>query len=245
MILSARAFRFEREMLAPLAAAIGVVIGEASAERLSVLREPPIGGVIPDLLIGLWPSTRPITLRPQCTMGEAHIVALLESTESLRRSDLARHLYVSVQTVNRLTGRLIKLGVLVERPKHWLTLAPGFSTRDVELIAIEAKMHRWHDALDQAKAYRAFANRSYVVVDGNQVRSTRPLVNAFLDAGVGLLFQREFALTPIVPAPVHSPATAGRVRAADKLFGRVAAPRVVARPELLSQPSIAAPSLVD
>lgn len=245
MILSARPFRFEREMLEPLASAIGVVISATPAARLSLLREPPIGPVIPDLLIGVWPSARPITLRHRCTIGEAHVVAILENTASVRRSDLARQLYVSTQTVNRLTARLLKCGAVAEGPKGWLTLAPEFSTRDIELVAIEAKMRRWRDALAQARTYRTFANRSFVVVDGNQVRSSRQLVNAFADAGVGLLFQHEFALTPLVQAPVLHPISAARVRATDKLFGRVVAPRSVAKPDLLSESSVAAPSLVD
>ena len=243
MMLSQRPFRLEREMLDPLARALGSVIGPLPLDRVSVVREPPIGSIIPDLLIGIWPAHRPLVERPHCTMIEAHIVAGLEGGLRLAPIELADLLHLPEQVATRAIRRLSRLGVLEAAPDGSLFLRTQFSTQDLQVVAVEAKMRRWRGALSQAIHYKTFADRVYVVLDGNQVQTNLPMLHAFREAGVGLLFQHEFALTTVVAAVDARPQSAMRVRAADRLFGRVAAPRSVSRPEMSSDAGAPTPSI--
>src|SRR4051794_28875118 len=52
-------FRFECDMLNPLIACLPAVFRLNSGQRLGVLREPSIGSVIPDVLVGIWTGELP------------------------------------------------------------------------------------------------------------------------------------------------------------------------------------------
>ena len=97
-------------------------------------------------------------------------------------------------------------------------LVPAAATAGMEIVAVEAKMTRWVDAVRQAATYLSFADRALVVLDGNQVVTTDALLDAVHRAGVGLVLQHGRELREVVPAPQHTPPlTADRVLAVTKL----------------------------
>ena len=53
--------------------------------------------------------------------------------------------------------------------------------------AVELKLRRWREALDQAINYLKFADRAYVVLDGDQIARDEEMIKAFRAYGVGLL----------------------------------------------------------
>jgi hypothetical protein len=227
-----RPFRLEREMLDPLNRALPTVLGFPSSSHWIALREPTIGSVIPDLLIGVAPEVKPVRSRRRCTVLEAHVVALLEGTAPLSTLQIIESLYLTRMGAEYTLGRLHRSGVLVQTEgDHW-TIAEAASTAGIEIVAIEAKLRRWRDALAQASAYRTFANRVYAVLDGNQVTRSDILVESFQDAGVGLLLQYGPLVEPVVQAPrFDPPPSPHRIQAADKLFGRCSS-RTTTEPSL-------------
>jgi hypothetical protein len=60
-------------------------------------------------------------------------------------------------------------------------------TRSASLVAFEAKLHKWRDALAQARWYRKYADTSYVVLPIAQAKAAMKASDEFLEAGVGLL----------------------------------------------------------
>lgn len=187
--------------------------------RWRLLREPAIGPVIPDLLIGIAPSAEQNPVRRRCTLVQTHIVAALESEGTLSTRQLIKRLYLREENAHTALAQLLRFGTIVEvGPSRW-AVAETASTRRFEVVAIEAKLRRWREALDQAITYREFANRAYVVLDGNQVKSAAKIIPVFREAAVGLLLQ----YGPLLALEADAATTRKnicphRVQAVDKLF---------------------------
>lgn len=223
MLTTTAPFRLERDMLAPLARALPSVLGLPSDDTVRTLREPDLGLVIPDVLVGVWRGPGPAK-RSRCTLVEAFLVAWLESGGSWTPDELDAALYLAAGEAARLLVRLRRAGVAAPNRLGRWRLAPDAHSRHADVIAIEAKLRRWREALAQGTEYREFADRSYVVLDGNQVAGGEPMLGAFRAAGVGLLFQYGHVLVPVLEARAARPRSERRIRAVDKLFDRSRTP---------------------
>jgi len=197
------------------------------AQTVSLIQQSRIGIVIPDLLLGLWPASRPVVARQRSSGVESHIIALLEREQSLSDAQIMRRLHLTEEINRRSLKTLLRRGAIVECSTQRYELADHARTADIELVAVEVKLRRWRDALYQAKTYLAFANHAFVVLDGNQVNATPTLIEAFREATVGLFLQRGDTLALAVEAGRNRPVSSTRVRAVDALFGLRSQPGTV------------------
>ena len=183
-------FRFECEMVNPLISHLPALFQLHAGQRARLLRQQPIGSVIPDLLLGIWTGEL-----PQCTGLNAvsrHILAWLSTHKSASTEEKLRDdLFLSRHAADSAVSTLTNLGALSKRDSGEVELRPEFEVLgSVRLIAIEMKLKKWREALAQAIEYRKFANEAYVVLDGSQVRMTCEVWDAFTANGVGLFLQR-------------------------------------------------------
>ena len=197
-------FRYECEMFPALGTALHDTVFPRGP-RAKELLEPSICGVIPDVLYCRWRySPGPKVKRP-ATIIDAHILSVLEQTGGCTLSDLCERLFLLEPKANESVSRLLKQGMIVARRSGTYTLVKDASAKRVILVAIEMKLFRWREALDQAKSYLHFADQSFVVLDGNQVDASDKVESAFAAAGVGLLLQHGTALEMRVRAEFTSP----------------------------------------
>ena len=226
-------FRLEREMFGSLLPGVVPRLFGRRAPRVAVLREPMIGSVIPDLLLGAWPERRRPAPRAKSTTVEAHVAALLEREGPLSQEEIVARLYltreVSARSLRALTRRGVIATVRTGPRAGAIALSPSARTAGLEIVAVELKLRRWRDALAQAERYRAFADRAYVVVDGAQIVPTATMCALFQLAGVGLLVQARAELTLLVEARSAVALMPQRVHAADALFAADEFPRTLAR----------------
>lgn len=183
-------FRFECDMLNPLIESLPAVFRLHSGQRLRVLREPTIGSVVPDVLVGIWSGELPRwgTLNSV----SRHVLAWLSMQKvASGEQQLREELLISQHATVAAMSSLKRVGAIEQRESGEVALRPEFDvSHTVKLIAIEMKLTRWREALGQAIAYREFADEAYVVLDGNQVRLTADIRAAFVSNGVGLFLQR-------------------------------------------------------
>jgi hypothetical protein len=214
----ATSFRFECEMVKPLVALLPSVFDLHTGQRARLLREQPIGSVIPDLLFGIWSGELPRYARLNTV--SRHILAWL-STQKIANSEeqLRNDLLLSQYAAESAVSALKHVGAISKRDSGEVELRPEFDVSgSVRLIAIEMKLKRWREALMQAIEYRKFADEAYVVLDGNQVRMTIEVRDAFVANGIGLFLQcgaeleREVSAEPLAPPP-----SAERLFAVSKL----------------------------
>jgi hypothetical protein len=200
-------FRFEQEMVEPFLSHLSAVFQLCGGQRARLVREPTVGSMIPDLLLGIWSGELP---RLTNLNGVSrHILAWL-STHKCISSEKYLHedLLISHHAATSAVAALKRVGAIAKRDSGEIELRPEFDVSDsVRLIAIEMKLKRWREALNQAIEYKLFANEAWVVLDGNQVRITDDMQASFVKNGVGLLLQRgsdlvkEISAAPCFPRP--------------------------------------------
>lgn len=78
-------------------------------------------------------------------------------------------------------------------------------TRNGRLVAFEAKLTRWRDALDQAYRNTSFSHYSYVVLPENQATSALRKRHEFERRGVGLCAIGVGGVSIMVPAMQNRP----------------------------------------
>lgn len=209
------AFRYERQML------------DLSAEFLPAILAPKfpnhfltpqlyLQGVIPDLVLVSWKDIAlPLTRR--VTTIEAHVLHALR-TQAETADRVAQKLVFSNSRMDKTVSGLQKLGLVEVLDGGILKLTNAGTTEAAEIIAVEMKLRDWRRALTQAREYSAFADRSYVVLDGIQVEKSMEMESAFLEAGVGLIFQHGYQLQPIVDARTETHLSPLRYIALQKLM---------------------------
>jgi hypothetical protein len=177
-------------MVKPLVALLPSVFHFHTGQRVRLLREQPVGSVIPDLLIGIWSGELP-RYRGLNTVSR-HILAWL-STKKMANSEeqLREDLLLSQHAADSAVSTLMRVGAISKRDSGEVDLSPEFDvSSSIRIIAIEMKLKRWREALAQAIEYRKFADEAYVVLDGHQVRMNIEVREAFVANGIGLFFQR-------------------------------------------------------
>jgi hypothetical protein len=219
--ITAGSFRLECEMFDPVLASIPSLFPAPSCAT-RVVREAVVGNVIPDLLIGQWCAEASSSV-PSMTNVARHVVALLQRSGSAAPAELIEEeLYLSSSALTRAITLLKRLGALsCEAPEGELQLAPEFAkATQVKLIAVEMKMTRWREALNQAIRYLDFADEAYVVLDGNQITLTDEIIKAFELSAPGLYIQRGAAHPEKVldACPVPSVPSADRLLAIHKVL---------------------------
>jgi DNA-binding transcriptional ArsR family regulator len=222
MVLPAISFRLEREMMEPVTSSLLDIMGAPPSTAIQVLREPSIGNVIPDLLIGIGagPNLKGGGRSYRTSRIDAHVMTLLESHRSISAACIADTIFMSRAAVDQTLIRLSRAGVVRKTRTGTWRLCAQHRSLAVEIVAFELKLSRWHDALRQAIQYLQFADWSYVVLDGNRVRETPQIRSAFLSTGIGLFFQYGFSTVRAVEPRRNNPRpTVARVLSVSKLFG--------------------------
>ncbi len=214
-----RPFSLEHDMLPALTRALPKLLN-ADAEKGSVLmvREPLIGAIIPDVLVGAIHGTRPTILTKRITFVEASVLTLVEAHGRLSEEEVLGHLHLTTARARRAFDHLLQMGALTRERSGELRVRNAAKTSGVVLTALEVKLRRWREALGQAITYRRFADRSYVVLDGTQVRLSAQLLRAFRTAMVGLILQRGPDLHMVVRSPRLPLRSPERIRAIQKLL---------------------------
>jgi hypothetical protein len=123
-------------------------------------------------------------LRHHLSGFESAVVAQLLSRAHAADS-LMTQIWSRKENVLRALTKLERLGVVRRRGQLYALRRSAFP-RKAEIVAIEAKLVRWREALRQAEQYQRFANRSYVAVPV-ALASNAALLESSRRMGVGVL----------------------------------------------------------
>ena len=163
-------------------------------------REVGVGRAIADVVV-LLKSKRDRAAPPELlTIAESVILA------SLRRSGRTRIDLLEKRCGVRREG--LRDGLL-DRLKRWGLVTHGRGglvelsttlTDQYQIIALEAKLFRWRDALNQARSYQRYADRSYVVLPEAVAERALKHKGEFVSNGIGLLSVSEQRLDVLLEA---------------------------------------------
>lgn len=95
--------------------------------------------------------------------------------------------HASKSTAKRLIRDFCCAGYLEQNSKtHTFTKIRQPQPLLSEIVAIEAKLTKWRDALQQARRYQHFAHKSWVVLDALRARTAIQNLELFERSGIGL-----------------------------------------------------------
>lgn len=159
-------FRYEDELCATLLQAMGGLFsnGRWKPGEAQVFERRPVGSVIPDL-IWIRRSLRVKTLRTAAISGlDAAIIDAIAASPRHTDTSLSAALFTSEDRLRRRTDSLVRKRLLGRAEGGEYRLATSTGHQVASIVAVEAKLTRWRDAIDQAMTYLAFADESYVAL---------------------------------------------------------------------------------
>ena len=213
-------FANENDLCAVLEHRLDRLLGRSSSEQhAQTLRERSVGQVIPDLLyIRVDQPGQTDRIRGLSSI-EASIVAILLAGKPLRLSAIARQLYSRAERVAPRLRLLEKRGILESVEGGAYCLRSDLNWWSVHVIAVEAKLRRWREALQQAVSYLTFANQAYLALPANVVDGNDDLVAAAETARVGVIAVGENDAALAREAPYQDARSADRVWLLSRIVG--------------------------
>lgn len=181
-------FACEHDLCAVLAHhADGLLLAANERRRMHALKQRPVGPVIPDLIYIRLDEAIEAPLVRELTAMEASIVATLLCGRPLRAETIARRLYTRVDRLAPRLRALERWGFLASVGSRAYALRVPVEPGAVRVVAIEAKLSRWREAIDQAVVYLRFANESYVALPEAIVEDNNTLASTAAAARIGII----------------------------------------------------------
>ena len=215
------AFRLESELIQILSKRGRLkLLGPRLAPHSMAFAHFQIGMTIPDLLFvaGRKGVAPPIPRRIQLTAFDAWVVTALKRSGPLREEEIADELHSHPHRVGSALRRLRRYG-LVKADNLSYELNARRLLLSAEIVAVEAKLLRWTDAINQALSYLNFANRAYVALPKHSIVASRRVTHACKESGVGLISVGPYRTEILVRPKRRDPMSPERVWLIWKTLG--------------------------
>jgi hypothetical protein len=152
-----------------------------------VRREVPVGGCIPDLVtIGFYEMPSTEYWPNNWSYKHSYVIWLLRQWKRLTAETIASLSFESLHRVKPIIQDLVESGAAVQTESGALILSKAVASIQAEVIAVEAKLRRWREALDQAIEYKTFADRVFVAMDSFGAPTEDGVLRKFFEYRVGL-----------------------------------------------------------
>lgn len=202
-------FAREDELCAVLASSLdGLLLPGSDPSHIRTLEQRAVGKVIPDFIYVRSNRLLPPGTARGLTTIEATIVATLVSCTGLAAEAIAKRLYSKLERISPYLRSLERAGVLARSSEELLVVRRGVLPKATRLVAVEAKLHRWRDAVRQAETYLAFANQSYVALPDEIIRDNPSLREEVSARALGIIGVGPKGARIVQTAPKHLPRTA-------------------------------------
>lgn len=132
---------------------------------------------------GISPNIGALLQQPTCS----RILASLKPKSSRREEFLLRRSGVSRATFRRHLADLVKQDLVRWLDGSRYILGPAFAEPQIEICSFEFKLDNWRRAFYQAKRYRTFSHRVFVVMPSHVVGRIVNYANVFRRFNVGLI----------------------------------------------------------
>lgn len=204
--LAAQSFRYEKDMVPVVDCCAG--IGLKRNGPMFSKREVPIGACIPDMIFVSFDDSLPIKIWPrQWNYMHAFVVWAVRKKNSMSMKSLSKAAFQEEERVKPYVDELIKSGALIVNAQGKLQLAEPMKEIRAQVTAVEIKIAKWKQALNQAKTYRRFADRVFVAIDPAYLSRALKSSELFAESGIGLCSVHpdglQWAIKPRINSPSH------------------------------------------
>jgi hypothetical protein len=206
-------FAREEDLCAVLAEQLGEVLVRSPSRHLTrTLVQRPVGTLIPDLIfVRAYLMPGQALMPGGLTALESAIVAALLGGRPLRDTTIARRLFSNLGRIAPRLKALERQGFVARAADGVYVLRRKVALDRTRVVAVEAKLRRWREAVRQAASYLSFANQAYVALPRPVAEGNDELLRVVLRARVGLMAVSPEQVRIVRPAPKHTPRTADRV----------------------------------
>lgn len=162
-----------------------------------------IHGRVDRMMVSLPSGVRPAKARSNLLQQETccRIIVALKAKQPKSVDRLALEIGRSRATVRDWLAQMEREELVRAVSAAGYVLGPKSDLPDCEIWCFEGKLKDWKRALYQATRYRAFANRSFVVMPEQFIRSAEAQVDRFRSARIGLLALDDSGELRIVTLP--------------------------------------------
>lgn len=164
-----------------------------------VFRQVQLGQTIPDLVIVRQTGRIAAGRRVRLSAFESWIVGELLTADELRDTVITQRLFTLLPEVRHALKRLERQGLVEQTASGRYALVSDFST-GYQVLSIEAKLTRWRQALEQAKAYLRFSDQSFVALPASVIAKNKRIVSACRAEGIGLISVTRTGIEVVVKA---------------------------------------------
>lgn len=166
---------------------LGTVLGKTIPDYFLMEEFDSRHGVA-DLVLGLFNSSDGFGQRRKAINWDW--VQPLLNFEEESGADIAR--FMEVYGVSRRTAQMrlceyAEAGFIAAVDDDHYRLVRKYQPVTDTIIAIEAKLKNWQQALNQACRYKRFSHQSYVLLDSHNVRPALRKIDSFIDWNIGLI----------------------------------------------------------
>ena len=135
-----------------------------------------------------WPSYTARRLanllqQPTCS----RILEILKPQAVRRESYLQAHVGVATRTFRGWLAELVEAGLVSSRGENRYVLGPRFNLPEIEICSFEFKLENWKRAFYQAKRYRTFSHRVFVVMPPRAGARVNGALGHFRTFNIGLI----------------------------------------------------------
>jgi len=151
----------------------------------TIFREPQLSSGFPDLVIVVWkPSTTESWSLSRAKLTSADIQIMSYLAQAGPRSEQDIDEIFGHKLASRSLARLSEARLIRSTKTYWMAraLSNVFATKHI--IAIEAKIHKWRDALNQANLNKWFASSSCILIP--KIATTTLLIEKASHFGIGV-----------------------------------------------------------
>ena len=149
-------------------------------------REVPVGGCIPDLInIHFTQDPNFYSWPKKWSYKHSFAIWLLRS-QDLYLEEIASLFFEPIKKVSPIVDELLRDEIIIKSKDGKLSLSKQIEDIKADVVAVEAKLKKWRQALSQAIRYKDFANIVLVAMDATMIPRTDQAIQAFQNEAIGL-----------------------------------------------------------
>ena len=167
---------------------------------------------------GIGSEAAELLRQPTCS----RILEILKPQAVRRESFLRARSGVATATFRRWLAELVEAGLVRDLGRGRYVLGPRFTLPQIEICSFEFKLKNWKRAFYQAKRYRTFSHRVFVVMPPQTVGRVNGALDHFRRFNIGLIAHDSNGISEqLLPSRKRGPISrASFIRALGMLLGQ-------------------------
>lgn len=188
------AFALEIQMIPTIKAHINTLLNNLTLDTTAIAEELPVNHRIVDLAFATMQADAKVLNNNEykkafnkLNMQQLDVLSIFLEQRRISIQKLSKHLRMKPTKIqDQYLKKFIELELIEKVSKYTYCSTEWASFTPLKIVAVEAKLTNWQEALGQAAYNLSFADFSYVAMD-QRINSKPEVVQKFIQLNVGLI----------------------------------------------------------